>query len=93
MTPSSTAPASSAAAEADAGAVGERFGLAIRRLRRARGWSQETLAGRAELNRSYMGEIERADAMPSLVTAAKLAWALGVPLSELIAQCETTAGA
>jgi transcriptional regulator with XRE-family HTH domain len=73
--------------------LGERFGVAIRRLRVARGWSQERLAGRAELNRSYMGEIERADAMPSLATAAKLAAALGVSLSEVIAQCESAAEA
>jgi transcriptional regulator with XRE-family HTH domain len=68
--------------------VGSRFGSAVRELREARGWSQERLAGRAELNRSYMGEIERATAMPSLATAAKLAVALGVPLSHLIARCE-----
>ncbi|WP_085316580.1 helix-turn-helix domain-containing protein [Derxia lacustris] len=68
--------------------VGESFGLVVRRLREARGWSQEALANRAELNRSYMGEIERATVMPSLATASKLAVALGLPLSELIAQCE-----
>lgn len=68
--------------------VGERFGQAVRQLREARGWSQERLASRAELNRSYMGEIERAAAMPSLATAAKLAHALEVPLSQLISRCE-----
>ena len=68
--------------------VGERFGQAVRQLREARGWSQERLAGRAELNRSYMGEIERARVMPSLATAAKLAQALEVPLSQLISHCE-----
>lgn len=68
--------------------VGERFGTVVRQLREARGWSQERLAGHADLNRSYMGEIERAAAMPSLATAAKLAQALGVPLSELISRCE-----
>lgn len=66
----------------------ERFGLAVRQLRQARGWSQERLANRAELNRSYMGEIERAAAMPSLATATKLAQALDVPLSQLILRCE-----
>jgi transcriptional regulator with XRE-family HTH domain len=72
-------------------AFGERFGLVVRELREARGWSQERLAGRAELNRSYMGEIERASAMPSLATAAKLAHALEVSLSELISRCEESA--
>ena len=70
------------------GDVRERFGAVFRQLREARGWSRERLAGRAELNRSYMGEIERAAAMPSLTTAVKLAHALGVPLSQLIAWCE-----
>lgn len=69
-------------------AVGERFGAAVRALRESRGWSQERLALRAELNRSYMSEVERATAIPSLVTAAKLARALEVPLSVLIARCE-----
>jgi transcriptional regulator with XRE-family HTH domain len=70
------------------GQLGARFGIAVRQLREARGWSQERLAGRADLNRSYMGEIERAVAMPSLATAAKLAQALDVSLSELISRCE-----
>ena len=68
--------------------VGERFGRVVRGLRESRGWSQERLAHVAELNRTYMGEIERADAMPSLATAAKLALALEVPLSSLISLCE-----
>ena len=73
--------------------MGTRFGAAVRRLREAKGWSQEELAGQAELNRSYMGEIERATAMPSLATAAKLARALEVSLSHLIAHCEDSAAA
>ena len=68
-----------------------RFGGVIRELRESRGWSQEHLAGQASLNRSYMGEIERSAAMPSLATAEKLAHALDVALSELISRCEKTA--
>jgi transcriptional regulator with XRE-family HTH domain len=70
--------------------VSERFAIVVRQLREARGWSQERLAHRAQLNRSYMGEIERATAMPSLATAGKLAQALDVPLSELISRCEVS---
>lgn len=65
-----------------------RFGLAVRRLREQRGWSQEQLAGVADVNRSYLGEVERAAVMPSLAVAHKLAQALEVPLSQLIARCE-----
>ena len=68
--------------------VARRFGLAVRQLRLQRGWSQESLAARAELNRSYMGEIERADVMPSLATADKLARALGLTLASLLARAE-----
>jgi len=70
--------------------VSERFAIVVRQLREARGWSQERLAHRAQLNRSYMGEIERATAMPSLATAGKLAQALDVSLSELISRCEVS---
>jgi len=68
--------------------LGLRFGQAVRVLREARAWSQEELAAQAGLNRSYLGEIERAAAMPSLATAAKLSRALDVALSALIARCE-----
>ena len=70
-----------------------RFGPVIRELRESRGWSQEHLAGQASLNRSYMGEIERSAAMPSLATAEKLAHALDVALSELISRCERPSAA
>lgn len=73
--------------------VSDRFAAVVRQLRESRGWSQEVLANRARLNRSYMGEIERATAMPSLATAGKLAQALEVPLSELISRCELPAPA
>ena len=69
----------------------ERFGAVIRQLRKSRGWSQERLAADACLNRSYMGEIERARAIPTLATAEKLAQALEVALSDLISRCEAPA--
>lgn len=64
-----------------------RFGLALRRLREQRHWSQEALAGVAGLNRSYLGEIERGAAVPSLLTLVKLAEAFGLSLTELVASC------
>jgi transcriptional regulator with XRE-family HTH domain len=82
MTPLPKAP------ESEAGDVDRLFGPVVRALRESRGWSQERLAGRAELNRSYMGEVERATVAPSLATAAKLARALEIPLSQLISLCE-----
>jgi len=65
-----------------------RFGRVVRTLRSARGWSQERLAEHADLNRTYLGEIERGRVIPSLVSASKIASALGLRLSALIANCE-----
>ncbi len=64
------------------------FGRVVRRLREGRGWSQEQLAEHADLNRGYVGDIERGKAMPSLATLAKLATALGVRPSTLITYFE-----
>jgi len=64
------------------------FGLAVRQQREARGWSQEQLAAHSQLNRSYVGEIERGQVAPSLVTLHKLAQALEVRATELLAHTE-----
>ena len=72
-------------------ATNVRFGHAIRHFRAVRGWSQEMLAERANLNRSYLGEVERGIASPSLITAGKLAHALGMRLSHLVDHFERSA--
>ena len=64
------------------------FGTTVRQLRESQGWSQEALAERADLNRSYIGELERGQAIPSLLTLKKLSIALGVSLSNLLAHTE-----
>jgi len=64
------------------------FGLTVRQLRETHGWSQEQLAERSDLNRSYVGEVERGSVIPSIVTAQKLAIALGVNGAGLLARCE-----
>jgi len=66
----------------------EIFGITVRQLREAQGWSQEQLAERSELNRSYVGEIERGRVIASIVTAQKLALALELNVAALLAQCE-----
>ncbi len=60
------------------------FGATVRQLRERQGWSQEQLAERSNLDRSYVGEVERARVIPSLVTAHKLAGALGVDIPTLL---------
>jgi transcriptional regulator with XRE-family HTH domain len=66
----------------------EDFGVTVRQLREGKGWSQEELAERSDLNRSYVGEIERGRVIPSIVTAQKLATALGINMVGLLMRCE-----
>jgi transcriptional regulator with XRE-family HTH domain len=68
-----------------------RFGSAVRAVRAQRGWSQERLAEAADLNRSYLGEIERGLVSPSLATLEKLAAAFGLTASQLLSRCEQKA--
>lgn len=64
------------------------FGIGVRQLRKARGWSQERLAENANLNRSYIGEIERGCVIASLLTLEKLAAALKLAPSALLTHGE-----
>ena len=68
------------------------FGVALRQLRRHKGWSQEALAAHANLNRGYVGDLERNLAIPSLGTLEKLAAALDCKPSSLIEHVEDVAG-
>jgi transcriptional regulator with XRE-family HTH domain len=59
------------------------FGGRVRELRRRLGISQEELADRCRLHRTYVGGIERGERNPSLVNIGRLAEALQVPIAEL----------
>jgi transcriptional regulator with XRE-family HTH domain len=61
----------------------KKFGDTIRQLRKERNLSQEELADRAELHRTYIGMIERAEKNITLINIEKLAKALDVEISEL----------
>jgi len=61
----------------------KRFGQRIRKLRRERGWSQEELAARCKLHRTYLGSVERGERNISVISLRRLARALRVSLSEL----------
>lgn len=52
------------------------FGARVRELRRKAGLSQEALALRAQLDRSYIGGVERGERNVSLVNIHKIAVAL-----------------
>jgi transcriptional regulator with XRE-family HTH domain len=63
--------------------IRERFGLAVKLLREERAWTQEELAHRAGIHRTYLSDIERGSRNTSLVNIEKLAIALELSLSEL----------
>ena len=62
----------------------------VRELRSERDLSQEQLALAADVDRTYVSQIERDAGNPSLRVLCKLADALGVPLCALI--CTERAG-
>jgi transcriptional regulator with XRE-family HTH domain len=64
--------------------IRRRLGERIRRLRRAKGLSQEAFAERCELHRTYVGAIERGERNLAIDNLEKIAVALGLSLSELL---------
>jgi transcriptional regulator with XRE-family HTH domain len=60
------------------------FGRVVRERRASLGLSQEELADRAGLHRTYVGSIERGERNPSLLNIARLALALRVKPSDLM---------
>ena len=59
-------------------------GSNVRRIRQARGLTQEELAFDAKIDLTYLGGIERGRRNPSLLVMARIADALSVRLYELI---------
>jgi transcriptional regulator with XRE-family HTH domain len=64
---------------------GQKFGDVIRRLRNARGMSQEALAEAADISADYLGFIERGENVATFTVILKLARALGVDAGDLLA--------
>lgn len=61
----------------------KQFGKKLRELRKKIGLSQEELGFRANLHRTYIGAIERAEQNVSVDNIHKLAKALKIPVKEL----------
>lgn len=57
--------------------LAKEFGNLVRRLRYERGLSQAGFAEAAKVDRAHMGEIERGEVTVTIVTALKIAQALG----------------
>ncbi len=61
------------------------FGLRLKKIRRDKNLTQESVAEKAGLHPTYIGQIERGVRNPSLVNINKIAKALSVPVSKIMA--------
>lgn len=64
------------------------FGVALRRVRRAAGLSQEQLGLEAGVQRNFISLVETGQNQPTINTISRLARALGMKASELVAEAE-----
>lgn len=61
-----------------------KFGQKMQKVRQSKGITQEELAARLAMHRTYIGLIERGEGNPTIRTLYKIAKALKVPASELL---------
>lgn len=64
-------------------ATHKRLGQRIKRLRKEKGMTQEDLAFKVDVDRSYMGFVERGEKNPTLDKLIKIAQSLNISLPEL----------
>src|SRR3981081_3376242 len=64
------------------------FGAEVKRRRTHLGISQEELAERASLHRTYISDVEAGKRNPSLASIQRLAHALGTPISAVFCATE-----
>ncbi len=64
--------------------INEKFGNKVKEIRLKNGLSQEKLANMAEIDRTYLPDVEKGKRNVSLLVADKIANALGMTLKELL---------
>ena len=64
--------------------VRHRLAVNVKRLRKARGWSQEALADEAGLDRTYISGIERVVKNPTVTVVERISTALSCKLGDLV---------
>ena len=64
--------------------VCERLGRNLRRLREAKGLSQEQFADEAGIHRTYVSDLERGSRNPTIRVVDRVAKALGVTASDIL---------
>ncbi len=63
----------------------KRLGRVLRTLRKEKGWTQNELAEKASVNRSYLTQLETgARVNPTIAVLKRLAKSLRVPVTELL---------
>jgi len=62
----------------------KRFGSNVKHLRKSQGWSQEELARKSGLHRTYIGSLENGGRNVSLINVERLARALHVDIESLL---------
>ena len=68
--------------------IQERFGDAVRARREELSLTQEDLADRAKVHRTYLSDVERGTRNLSLINIERLATALSLSISELFQRVE-----
>ena len=64
--------------------IRSRLGRNVRKLREAKGWSQEDYADRAGIHRTYVSDIERGCRNPTIMVVEKLAVPFEVSTGSLL---------
>lgn len=76
--------------EDQANRVGIALGKSLKAHRHEKNKSQEALGFEAEVDRTYISQIERGVGNPSILTLANLCHALGITLAELFATVDVS---
>ena len=67
-------------------AINQQVGLALRQLRQEQGWSLDRTAQACGVSKAMLGQIERGESSPTVVTLWKIAAGLQVPFSYFLSQ-------
>lgn len=64
--------------------INEAFGVRLRQLRKAKGWSLLELSVRANINHNYLSDVENGRRNPTLTLLHRLSSAFDITLSSLM---------
>ncbi len=64
--------------------INKAFGIRLRQLRKAKGWSLLELSVRADVNHNYLCDVENGRRNPTLKVLQKISEAFNISLSSLV---------